>query len=324
MQALGDLHRRGQEWNWVWDEASAAASGVPYPYPGFSNTAHHTLSPFPQVATTWGGLLHVNSPLGRQRYNALQITANKRMSRGFAGHVAYTYARARGHNTTMGGFQETWSTGLIQDVNQLDMEADVIAKHDLTHVLKGYLAWELPFGQGRRWANSSGWQDALFGGWTVSLLFRYETGPPLRILSNNYYAGWNDWGYPIYVNADPNGNLDNQFDPGQFDITDPGSSGNRYFDSNAFSNPDYGEFGEGPGYFEQLRDHSRAYEDVGIMKTFGLSDRFRMQLRMEVINLFNRKYYGTPVTSIGDANFGNVVGLTGESRKIQLWLRLMF
>jgi sugar diacid utilization regulator len=30
------------------------------------------------------------------------------------------------------------------------------------------------------------------------------------------------------------------------------------------------------------------------------------------------------VTSIGDANFGNVIGLTGEPRKVQLWARLMF
>jgi hypothetical protein len=322
--ALGDLHLRGQEWAWIWDEASAAAAGVPYPYPGFSNFSFMALTPYPQAATGWGMLLHVNSPLVRQRYNALEITANKRMSGGFAGHVAYTYARARGHNTTMGGFQESWSAGLIQDVTKLDMEADTIRKHDLTHVVKGYVAWELPFGQARRWLNSSGWQDALFGGWTVSLLFRYESGPPLRILSNNYYAGWNDYGYPIYVNADPNGNFSNQFDPDNFDIADPGSSGNRFFDPNSFSNPPYGEFGEGPGYFEQLRNHSRAYEDLGIMKSIGLGDRFSVQLRAEVINLFNRKYFGTPVTSIGDANFGNVIGLTGEPRKVQLWARLMF
>lgn len=75
---------------------------------------------------------------------------------------------------------------------------------DRTHILKGYLAWELPFGQGRRFMiSASGLVDALVGGWMASAIFRYESGQPLRILSRNSYTGWSTFGYPIYANADP-------------------------------------------------------------------------------------------------------------------------
>ena len=134
MQALGNLLRAGNEWSWVSSEASAAAAGVPYPYPGFANYAFMALAPFPRVAETWGPLYHVGSPLGAQTYHALQLTANKRMSKGIAANAAYTYSRSRSNVDS--AFQETWGVGLLQDVTKLDAEAEVIDANDLTHVLQ--------------------------------------------------------------------------------------------------------------------------------------------------------------------------------------------
>jgi hypothetical protein len=317
MQAVGDLVRSYKEWNWVWDEASAADAGVPYPYPGFSNFAGFALAPFPTVAETWGPLYFVGSPLGSQSYNALQLTLNKRRSHGFTAYASYTYSRARGNMAT--GFQERWDVGPIQDVNNLSMEAGVISRFDRAHILKGYLAWELPFGQGRKWMNSSGWKDALFGGWEVSLIFRYDSGVPLAINSNAYYFPWS--GYPIYVNRDPSVNLDSQFEPGSFDMGNPGVASNRYFDASAFSNPAYGDFGQGPGRFEQLRSFGGAYEDLGLLKTFSIGSRVRAQLRLELINLFNRHYFDDPITDIGSEYFGQVISTGGTPRQGQVALR---
>jgi len=320
MQELGDLHRRGQEWNWVSDEASAAAAGVPYPYPGFSNFAFLTLSPYPTVAELWGPLFFVGSPLGSQSYHALQITANKRRSHGFTGYASYTFSKARGNVAT--GFQENWDSGDLQDVNNLAMESGVIARFDRAHVLKGYLAWELPFGKERRYMNQGGLADALLGGWEVSLIFRYESGVPLRILSNNYYNGWSEdyKFYPIYANRVANVDPNSQFDPGQFDMANPGAGGNSYFDPSAFSNPAYGDFGTGPGYFEELRSHGAAYEDFGLMKYFTIGP-VRAQLRLELINLFNRHYFDDPVTDIGSPLFGQVISTGGTPRQGQVALR---
>jgi hypothetical protein len=149
--------------------------------------------------------------LGSQSYHALQVTLNKRRSHGVTAYASYTYSRSRGNVAT--GFQETWSVGPIQDVHNLGMEANVISRFDQTNVLKGYVAWELPFGKGKRFANKEGLTDALLGGWEVSLIFRYDTGAPIGFNSNGYIAGWSDFGYPIYVNRNANVGLGNNFDP---------------------------------------------------------------------------------------------------------------
>ena len=319
MQALGNLLRAGNEWSWVSSEASAAAAGVPYPYPGFANYAFMALAPFPRVAETWGPLYHVGSPLGAQTYHALQLTANKRMSNGIAANAAYTYSRSRSNVDS--AFQETWGVGLLQDVTRLDAEAEVIDANDLTHVLKGFVTWELPFGEGRRYLDRSGAVDALLGGWQVSVIFKHLTGTPIAITSSASYTGWSTYGYPIYVNADPNGNFANQFDADSFNIAKPGDAGNRYFDPTVFSNPAYGEFGKGPRFFAQLRTFSRTYENLGLLKSFRVGGRARAQIRFELINIFNRKYFSDPETRIDNPNFGNVTSLTGEPRQGQIGLR---
>ncbi len=318
LQALSNLVKSGKEWNWVYDEASAAAAGVPYPYPGFSNFSFMALNPYPQVAETWGPLLPVGSPLGSQSYHALQLTLNKRRSHGVTAYASYTYSRARGDMDT--GFQEWWWAGPIQDVHNLGMEAKVIGKFDQTHVLKGYVAWELPFGKGKRFVNKEGLADALLGGWELSLIFRYDTGAPLALYSNNYMAGWNDYTYLIYANRNANVALGNSFDPSQFDMANAASPSNRYFNPAAYSNPAYGEFGTGPGRFEELRAPGGAYEDLGIMKHFTIGP-VRAQLRLELVNLFNRHYFGWPNTDIGSDLFGQMTSTTGTPRQGQLSIR---
>lgn len=318
-QAIGNLVKAGKEWNWVSDPASAAAAGVPYPYSGFSNYSFMALFPYPRVAETWGPLYYVGSPLGRQRYDALQLTGTKRMSQGVAANVAYTYARSRSNINS--GFQESWGVGLLQDVRRLDDEAKVVDLNDMTHIVKGYVAYELPFGKGRRFLNESGAADAFLGGWQVSVMFRYYSGTPLQVLSSNSYTGWSTYGYPIYANVDPNGNFSNQFNSDSFDIKNAASPSNRYFDPKAFSNPAYGEFGTGPRAFEQLRGFNRSYEDLGVMKDFRFGGRYRVQVRFELLNMFNRKYFSNPVTTINSANFGNVISLTGTPRQGQIGLR---
>ena len=319
MNGATRVTQAGTEWNWVNSPESAAAAGVPYPYPGFAGTAWMALNPYPTVAQAWAQpQIFVGSPYGSADYTALQATLVKRMSNGFAANLSYTWAQAHGNHRT--GFQESWGMGPIQDINNLAGEANVIGFNDRTHVFKGYAAWELPFGEGRKWMDQGGVLDALFGGWQLSFIFRYQTGLPLGISSNNWYQAW---GYPIYVNADPNGNYDTLFD-GNYDATDPRAAGNKYFNGDNYSNPAYGEFGEGPGRFEQQRGFGFAGEDLGFLKSFTFGSRYRLQVRFELLNLFNRHYYSNPVTNIGSADFGYVVSTTGQPRQGQIGIRFEF
>jgi len=195
----------------------------------------------------------------------------------------------------------------------------VIGANDRTHVAKGYVAWSLPFGSGRRFlGNATGLTAALVNGWTVSAIFRYDSGLPLAVTSSNTYAGWQ---YPIYANRDPQVSLERRFDSAGFNPADPADPANRYFDPRAFSNPAYGELGTGPGRVEALRGFGGAYEDLGIIKDLSLG-RVRAQLKLEVINLFNRHYFSDPVTQLGSPYFGQVTGMGSQSpRQGQVGLR---
>src|SRR5262245_42980501 len=157
------------------------------------------ITPYPQAAAGFGPLFFVGSPLGRSDYHALQVTGASRYRHGLSGSASYTLSRQRGDMDS--AFQERWWNGPIQDVTKLDQEAHVIAAGDRTHVFKGYLAWSLPVGSGRRFLrDASGLTEALVGGWNVSGIFRYESGLPLTVSSSNAYGGWF---YPIYANRDP-------------------------------------------------------------------------------------------------------------------------
>src|SRR5262249_6044643 len=217
------------------------------------------ITPYPQAAAGFGPLFFVGSPLGRSGYKALQLTANKRTSNGITTFISYTLSRQRGDMET--GFQDRYTPGSIQDVTRLDQEAAVIGASDRTHILKGFAAWSLPFGSGRRFlSTASGLKNAIVSGWNVSIIFRYESGLPLRITSSNSYGGWM---YPIYVNRNSNLNLDSSFDGARFNPSNQADPANRYFNPAAFSNPPYGALGNGPGRFEQLRGFGGAYEDLG-------------------------------------------------------------
>lgn len=317
-KALANLIASGKEWSWVSDEASAKAANVPYPYTGFANSAFFALFPNVKAAETWGPIFFVNSPLGSNSYKALQVSVSKRLSKGLAADVSYTLSKATGNVES--GFQERWWVGPLQDVTKLEEESKIVQAYDQTHVFKGYVSWELPFGKGRPFFGNSGEViNTLIGGWTVSSVFRYNSGNPLAISSNNWMPGW---GFPIYADMNASGNFNRVFDSSNYVggklINSPG---NLYFDPTSFSNPKNGELGNSPRRVSQLRGFGRAYEDLGIMKNIIFRERFRFQIRGELINVFNRHYFNDPETNVGSPNFGYVTGVSGEPRLGQVGLR---
>lgn len=326
--ALGNLLRAGKEWNAVWDEGSAADAGVPYPYQGFGSYAFAALLDYPQVWQNWnwgGPVLFVGSPLGKSDYNAFQAAVTKR-----AGAVntqfSYTLARARGNvQGGLGGFLETWWSGPLQDVtpDRLEQEAKAPLGYDQTHVFKGYVAWELPFGKGRQFgANAGRVANGFIGGWSLSSAFYYRTGYPMTVNSSYWYPGRGD-GDPIYAVRDPNGNYSRQFNESNFNFANTADQANTYFNSSLFSNPAYGDFGNDLLYRSDFRGFGWSNEDVMLMKNFrfGGEDRFRLQFRVELYNIFNRHHFSDPDTGIASSTFGHVINLSGSPREGQIGAR---
>ena len=326
IKALSQLINSWSEWNWVWDEASAAAAGVPFRYPGFSSYAFAALLPYPQLWQNgvWAGpLLHVGSPLGKSDYKSLYFSLTKRPTRGLATQISYTLGSSHGNlQNYLGGFQEIWWTGPLQDLTKLEEEAKAPLFYDQKHIVKGYVMYELPFGKGKRFASDAGSiLNAFIGGWTIGSMFKYNSGSPIGVNSNNWYAGWER---PIYAVRNPDGNYQRKFKAENFNYGKPGDPGNLYFDPANFSNPAYGDLGTVPIYRGDFRGFGWSNEDVMFLKNFRFAERFRVQFRFEMYNLFNRHHFRDPNTNIGNPSgqpFGYVTGIVGSPREGQIGAR---
>ena len=97
---------------------------------------------------------------------------------------------------------------------------------------------------------------------------------------------------------------------------------------NAFVQAPYGSLGDsgrnnfwGPSYYET---------DLALIKNIRFTERFRLQLRGEAFNLFNRPQFLQPNNLVGFGNFGLSTATitrsdgTTSNRQIQLALKLFF
>ena len=126
-------------------------------------------------------VLYSTENLGSQNYQAMEVEAAHRMSRGLNFAANYTWA----HNLSDAqgdapiGFGGETNYGLAV-MNRFDINADrgnVAGTRRQRFLLTGN--YELPFGQGRRWANSSHFVNKAFGGWNLNTITLLETGPYL-------------------------------------------------------------------------------------------------------------------------------------------------
>jgi len=107
---------------------------------------------------------------------------------------------------------------------------------------------------------------------------------------------------------------------------------NKYYDPAAFTLPALGYQGNmgrsmlvGPGV---------AQVDASLVKEIpvaGISDRFRVQLRAEMFNIFNRANFGTPdrnvfnqTTRLPSATAGHLTSINTAPRQVQFGLRIVF
>jgi hypothetical protein len=112
-----------------------------------------------------GANLTTNS--GGTHANSIQMELRKRLSNGLTFSTSYTWANA--YIQQRFGF-----------ARPLEAVAQVGQIGNVQHALKANWLYELPFGEGKRWAGGSGGlMDALVGGWSINGVARIQTGEML-------------------------------------------------------------------------------------------------------------------------------------------------
>jgi len=258
---------------------------------------------------------------GWSNYNALQLRFQKRMSHGVNFQVNYAWSKSldTGTGNGHGSGVDIYQNAYVPSANY------GLSDFNATSTLTGQVAYELPFGSGRQFA-LHGPLDQILGGWRVSSVFQWHSGTPFTPVIQSSVAEGIDPG------------LDSSFSAGSTlyptVVGNPKVSNPRigeWFNPAAYADPAYGTFGDsgrntliGPRFFNA---------DFSVGKSFRFHERFRLEIRSDMYNLFNHVNYANPDGDVGrnpttgvlaDSNAGVITGPVGGARVIQLGAHFTF
>jgi hypothetical protein len=279
-----------------------------------------SLTPYPLMS-----YIATSDNKGFGNYQAGTISIKKR-SANLQFEVAYTFTRNLTNvygcaQSTAASFatEGAFSTTLC-DPNNPGIDYGNTPFSHRNRFLASFL-YELPFGKGQMFlSNSNGFLNRVVGGWELSGVALFQTGPFLTVATLNDPSGT---GYNLF-----------SYNGGRADTVkgaDPyaGQSLNQWINPAAFVDPPnaIGRFGDsqngavvGPG--------TQAVS-LSLIKRILLTERMRMEIGMQVSNAFNHANYNPPGDlTLTDPSFGQVTSLQNAEgagpRQIQLTGRFTF
>ncbi len=272
-------------------------------YPGLSpdNTAASVLARRPISPNLFQNIVRQESTLNTA-YHALQITGEKRLSRGFSLKGFYTL----GKGLEDAGLQSD-QRGSVQD--QRNIKADrARSSNDRRHNFVFSGIWTPTYFRESNW-----FARTFVDGWTLSFIAKLRSGAPLTINSNGDR------------NGDGSGGDRADLVAGVSPVLDPDRPRSQvvaqWFNTAAFANAVLGQNGtsgrnilDGPG---------SKIVDLGLFRAFQIGEKLNLQFRAEATNAFNMVNLSNPNTTVGNANFGRITSAR-EMRQISLGLRLSF
>jgi hypothetical protein len=244
------------------------------------------LRAYPQM----NGLTMSNASLAEARTHALEVTFQKRFSKGFNLNLGYTRMQARTADYFNAEFDAapTWRT----------------TNDGRPHRLVASGIYEFPFGKGRAFAKH-GPLSWVFGGFQAAATYEFQPGPLL------------DWGNIFYY-----GNLG--------DISSGQRTLDRWFNTANFERttskmPAAYQLRVFPTRVDGVRADMTNQWNVNLQRDFRIREKVSFQVRMDALNLQNRSQFAAPVVNPSSTDFGRVTSQTNtRNRFLQLQGRLRF
>ncbi|MBL8227635.1 MAG: TonB-dependent receptor [Bryobacterales bacterium] len=245
---------------------------------------------------------------GLSHYHSLQAKATRRFNRGFSLDANYTYSKNIDNASTLGdSFQIPWQFNAIERA---------LSGFDRTHSVVAGVIYELPFGKGRRFANSNQVTGYLVGGWQVNALFSASSGLPFTITQINTNLVLSAQRPDLIDPNNPAGVVAGTVFEGaarRFLIA-PNAAG---FPFRASSNTGLGNLGRNTG-----REPGFVNWNASLFKAIPIKERLRFEVRLEAYNAFNTVNWREPSSAnIDNANYGIITG-TAPARQVQIGGRL--
>jgi len=273
---------------------------------------HNPLSGWPAGSAgrdTYTGLL---IPVGTGHYDSLQAQLQRRFTQGLGLTVNYTWSKAI-NMVDASDWGLDWER--ISAIKYWNLNR-ALTDFDRTHNVQIMTIWQLPFGKGKRWlASQNRAVDTIVSGWQVNNLVSLMTGRPFTV----YASGSLDM-------PGSNQTADQVGQPNKLGGIGPGTP---FYDQSAFrdvNGPQLGNLG-----FNTLRGPGLINWDFGLFREFSITERLKLQFRMESFNFTNTPHFDIPDNYVGDGeDFMTVTGVTSlareglDERQFRFGLRLQF
>jgi hypothetical protein len=297
---------------------------------GFFAASTQATIPFPTLA-----YIATSDNLGFSNYNAGTISIKKR-SANLQFELSYTYSRNLSNVngapvSTAAGFATEFGDTLSNPQNP-GLDYGNVPYIHRERVLATFL-YQLPFGKGREFLNNNRFLDAAIGGWELSGMALFQSGP---FLSTSILSDPSGTGYNLYGALASNGGRADTV-PGVSPYA--GQSINQWINPAAFADPcancqtvngvtqAIGRFGDS-GSGSILGPGTQAVS-LSLLKRFSITERIRVAVGMQVANVFNHANYNPPSDlTLGVPAFGAITSMQNAEgagpRQVQLTGRLTF
>ena len=243
-------------------------------------------------------------------YNALQVSVNRRFSRGLLLQTNYTFGKSL---DDISDDTDGAGTGLLIPADSNNRRLDRgRSNFDIRHQFRAGVVYELPFGKGKPWLQT-GVLSYVVGGWSTNTIVDWSSGYPFTVSSgrSTYYPGFT-------TNAAFTG------DPTAVgNVVKSGSAVNYLTDAEKaqFSTPAVASFGAGrniftgPGFFQT---------DFALHKAFPIKERAKFELRGEAFNVFNNANFSNPNVTATSGSFGVISSVRVPPRILQVAAKITF
>jgi Carboxypeptidase regulatory-like domain len=304
-QDLSTLPTRDANENFLTSSVANPFSGLQTTQNTATTTDAQLLARYPEFpvgdsASGWNGgsgIIEENLNNGRSYFDSLNVRLEHRYSHGLTFVFNYMYSRLME--------QVTW----LNDSDPVPEKRVSPDDHPQRYVVA--MSYELPIGKGKALNVTSGWANAIIGGWVLNNVYTFQVGAPI-IWNNGSSSSPGDY---VYFGTAPLDLNNRQVNGPAFNTSDfvTASANTFQYHIRTFSTT-----------FSNLRADGINQYDPSLSKRFLFGEKASLQIRFEAFNALNHPVFSAPSTTATNSAFGDITSSANRFRTIQLGARVVF
>jgi hypothetical protein len=250
-------------------------------------------------------------------YNDVEAMYQKRFSKGLQTAFMYTHSWSRNQ----------WAENQFDQT--LEWQPDPNSRPNR---FVWTWVWELPFGKGRQWIKSGPLQHVV-GGWQLSGIYQWQSGPLIAFGNVYYYGGLDQLVTALNQAQTHRGNIHQWYSTAAdySNLLNPADSASGAIPAGFVGFEGRSAFQPGtyqarlmPEYVNGLRADVINNWDTRIFRKFTIYERLNASFSVDLMNALNRTEYAAPTVTPTSSQFGQLTSQTNGPRQVQFNLRVDF